>query len=112
MVEVLLTVVIAVVGLLTPKLATLVSGKIQGQKLGIIFTVARQVVVAIEEEIKGEKKGAEKFEEAKENINEILKVRGIKAENILIQKAIDAAVFWMHRDQEAKEGFSQPIETE
>ena len=72
------------------KLAKLKLGE---EKIKVVFTVASEVVNALEEEIKGDKMGKARYEEAVTRIKDILETRfKINADNILIDTAIHAAV--------------------
>ena len=62
------------------------------EKIKVIFTVANEVVNALEEEIKGDKMGKARYEKAVTRIKDIIETSfKTNADNILIDTAIHAA---------------------
>lgn len=92
--------------LIVPKVVSFLNTKIDQQKLEAVFAIAKRVVLAAEEDIKGEKKGAERYVRAVQDIKQILEEKGIDADGLIIDRAIQSAVWLMHRAQLEEEGYS------
>jgi len=99
----ILTIIVGIISilfaLLSPYIVKFLKSRIDENNLETIFTIAANVVFGLEEEIKGEKKGEERYEKAVEIIKSSLQSMGISANNNLISAAIHYGVSLLHRRQ-------------
>lgn len=98
--------------LLTPLILKLVKKHADEKTLGIVFSVAKGVVFALEEQIKGLKMGPKRYAQAVEDIKAILELYNIDADNILIDKAIHAAVYLINANRMVDTDEEETGETE
>jgi hypothetical protein len=99
MLEILGSVIAVLLVVGSPLLYRYLKGRVDEKTLALVFGVADKVVKAVEQEIKGVKMGPTRYDQAVEDIKDILDARGIKADDFLIDKAIHAAVWLINKDK-------------